>query len=71
MPIGEYPDFDSCVRDQLRRHEGEKGFSIESARRICGFIEKKTKESRSFNNVEVIEYDEANNVRRQETEESK
>lgn len=43
MPIGNYPDWDSCVKDQMRKHKGEKGFTIENARRICGFLEKKLK----------------------------
>jgi hypothetical protein len=39
MPIlGLYPDFASCVADQM-----QKGHDEESARRICGYLEKKSK----------------------------
>lgn len=37
-PVGEYPDFDSCVLAQI-----EQGHDEESARRICGKIEQQTR----------------------------
>lgn len=40
MPVGPYETFDECVKDQI-----SLGHSEESARRICGYIEKKTKEA--------------------------
>lgn len=40
-PIGPYESFSSCVAAQKR-----KGHDEESARRICGEIEKKTKEAK-------------------------
>lgn len=40
MPLGKYPDWDSRIRAQRRL-----GHDKESAERICGFIEKKTKEA--------------------------
>lgn len=38
MPVGPYKTFGSCVAAQKR-----KGHSDESARKICGAIEQKTK----------------------------
>lgn len=38
MPIGPYPNWAACHRAQVA-----KGHSPESADRICGFIEKRTK----------------------------
>lgn len=38
MPIGNYPDFASCLKDQKR-----KGHSKISAQKICGFLEQKAK----------------------------
>lgn len=38
MPLGKYPDFASCVADQMKN-----GNSKESANKICGTIEKQTK----------------------------
>ena len=38
-PFANYPDFKSCVSDQMRKHKGMKGFKIENARRICGAIQ--------------------------------
>jgi len=42
MPMGPYPDFQSCLDDQMRKHKGMKGFTIENARRICGAIKART-----------------------------
>lgn len=39
MPVGPYKTFAACVADQV-----SKGHSEESARKICGAIEKKSKE---------------------------
>jgi hypothetical protein len=41
-PFGGFRDFDFCVSEQMRKHKGEKGFTIENARKICGFIKAKT-----------------------------
>lgn len=41
MPVGPYDTFEECVKAQKA-----KGKSEESARKICGTIEKKSKESR-------------------------
>jgi len=38
MPLGKYPDWNSCIKDQIK-----KGKSKESANKICGFLEKKSK----------------------------
>lgn len=40
MPVGSYGTFDECVAAQKR-----KGHSDESARRICGAIERNMKKS--------------------------
>jgi len=40
MPIGPYPDFDSCVKDQMR-----KGYDEETAKKICGKIEQQTRQA--------------------------
>lgn len=48
MPLGPYKDFAACVVAQQN-----KGHSAESARKICGEIEKRTKESKG----EVTEED--------------
>ena len=39
MPFGGYKDFNACVLDQMKKHKGEKGFTKENARRICGAIQ--------------------------------
>lgn len=39
MPLGPYKDFYECVKDQMN-----KGRNEEAARKICGKIEKNTKE---------------------------
>jgi len=39
MPFAGYKNFEECVRDQMNKHKGQKGFKIENARRICGFIQ--------------------------------
>lgn len=36
MPFAGFPNFNSCVKAQMK-----KGKSIESARKICGFLQKK------------------------------
>ncbi|MEM3526948.1 MAG: hypothetical protein QXI59_01280 [Candidatus Bathyarchaeia archaeon] len=36
MPVGPYPDFESCVKAQMSR-----GYDMETARRICGEIERR------------------------------
>jgi len=41
MPVGPYKTFSSCVAAQKR-----KGKSEQSARKICGEIEQKTKKSK-------------------------
>jgi hypothetical protein len=41
MPVGPYKTFDSCVAAQKR-----KGKSNESARKICGEIEKRSNQSK-------------------------
>ena len=41
MPIAGFKDFAACVTAQMR-----KGASKESAQRICGFIEKQTREAK-------------------------
>ena len=38
MPMGKYPDFASCIRDQMK-----KGYSKEQAGGVCGLIEKRHK----------------------------
>jgi len=38
MPIGPYKDFNSCVQAQIK-----KGHDKESAKKICGEIEKRAK----------------------------
>ncbi len=38
MPVGPFPDFESCVVDQMRN-----GSSRAAARRICGAMEKQSK----------------------------
>jgi len=40
MPVGPYPTFKACVSAQRK-----KGKSEEAARKICGHIEKLTKQS--------------------------
>lgn len=40
MPLGPYPDWDACIKDQK-----DMGHSDEGAARICGYIEKRTKEA--------------------------
>lgn len=50
MPIGPYKDFGACVAAQKK-----KGRSDESAKKICGEIEKRTKESKGEVNTEEIE----------------
>ena len=44
IPFSGYPTFAACVSDQMRKHKGEKGFTIDNARRICGFLEKRSKQ---------------------------
>ena len=46
MPFGPYANFAACVSDQMNKHKGEKGFKIDNARRICGAIEKRIKDTR-------------------------
>jgi len=50
MPIGPYKDFGACVVAQKK-----KGRSDESAKKICGEIEKRTKEGKGEVNVEEVE----------------
>ena len=50
MPIGPYKDFGACVAAQKK-----KGHSDESAKKICGEIEKRTKEGKGEINEEAIE----------------
>jgi len=38
IPFANFPDFESCVKAQLSKHSGERGFTVENARRICGAI---------------------------------
>lgn len=40
MPMGQYKDFGECVRKQK-----EEGHDEESAKRICGYIKKKTEDN--------------------------
>lgn len=51
MPMGPYSDFESCIKDQK-----SKGKSEETARKICGFIKKKTEggEDISLENIEQL-----------------
>ncbi|MGQ9543692.1 MAG: hypothetical protein ACUVTM_06390 [Candidatus Bathyarchaeia archaeon] len=41
MPVGPYPDFESCVKAQMSR-----GYDEETAKKICGKIEWQTREAR-------------------------
>ena len=41
MPMGPYKDFADCVNKQMAKHKGEKGFTVENARAVCGAIKKK------------------------------
>ncbi|MEM3017951.1 MAG: hypothetical protein QXO25_03625 [Candidatus Bathyarchaeia archaeon] len=41
MPVGPWPDFESCVKAQM-----DKGYDEETARKICGKIEQQTREAR-------------------------
>ena len=41
MPFGPYADFESCQKDQMKKHKGEKGFTKENASAICGFLKHK------------------------------
>lgn len=41
MPVGPYETFKECERAQRRKGKGK-----ESAKRICGHIEKKTKQGK-------------------------
>jgi len=36
-----YESFTACVKDQMNKHKGEKGFTLENARKICGFLQAK------------------------------
>ena len=47
MPMGQYKDFAECTSDQMKKHSGEKGFKMENAQRICGFIKAKTESKMS------------------------
>lgn len=38
MPLGPYKNWDACIRAQMK-----KGKSKESAEKICGYLEKKSK----------------------------
>ena len=42
MPFAGYKDFDDCVKEHMRRHKGDKGFTLENARRMCGAIQART-----------------------------
>lgn len=63
MPIGQYPDWDSCITDQL-----SKGKSQVSAERICGMLENMQSEPPiiydnqgeylNIRNVDIMELDE-------------
>lgn len=50
MPIGPYENFSACVAAQKR-----KGRSDESAKKICGEIEKRAKKSNGEIDVDEIE----------------
>ncbi len=39
MPFGGFESFDDCVKKQLVKHKGQKGFGTENARKICGAIQ--------------------------------
>lgn len=54
MPMGPYKDFDMCVMDQMKKHHGEEGFTMENARKICGAIKARTENKMS--EVTVIEH---------------
>lgn len=59
MPIGDlYPSFQACVNDQMRKHKGQKGFTIDNARRICGFLQKKVGHKMREEKVDVVVMDE-------------
>lgn len=38
MPIGDYPDWDACIQAQLA-----KGYDMQTAERICGWLEKQSR----------------------------
>jgi len=46
MPMGTgkdaYANFDACLIAQMKKHKGEKGFTMDNARKICGFIKART-----------------------------
>jgi len=46
VPFGPYKDFSHCVQEQMRKHKGEKGFTLENARKICGFIQARVEEKK-------------------------
>lgn len=40
-PFAKWANFDQCVLEQMKKHKGEKGFTMENAQAICGAIKKK------------------------------
>jgi hypothetical protein len=48
MPIGKYPDFDACVKDQIKQGKTE-----EAAKRICGALEQRLNKSSSFKSAKA------------------
>ena len=47
MPMGEYKDFDECVKKVMEK----KGFSKERAQAYCGEIKKKVEKNNKSNNI--------------------
>ena len=42
MPFAGFKTFNDCVLKTMERHKGEKGFTLENARKICGAIQART-----------------------------
>lgn len=58
MPFAGYPDFQSCLNDQMRKNKGKKGFTIDNARRICGFLQKRSEQKHKMKEeVDVVVMD--------------
>ncbi|MHA2202177.1 MAG: hypothetical protein ACW991_00675 [Candidatus Hodarchaeales archaeon] len=59
MPFAGFATFDACTKAQMNRHKGEKGFTMENARRICGFLQARAEKAKKLsdkNDVFVIEH---------------
>jgi len=49
MPMGKYPNFASCIKDQMK-----KGYNKKQASGICGLIEKRHKEKHELAQINNI-----------------